>query len=125
MSSSGVDEAAAPIRARCGAVPDVAVVLGSGLGDFADTLADAVQCPYAELPHWPQSTVVGHAGMLVVGDVAGRRVAALSGRVHVYEGHGHATVAFAVRVMARLGVAHADPDQRRRRHQPELRRRAR
>jgi len=97
-------EAAAAVRARCGAVPDVAVVLGSGLGDFATTLADAVRFPYAELAHWPRSTVVGHAGMLVVGDVAGRRVAALSGRVHVYEGHSHATVAFAVRVMARLGV---------------------
>ena len=97
-------EAAAAIRVRCGAVPEVAVVLGSGLGDFATTLAHAVQFPYAELPHWPRSTVVGHAGMLVVGDVAGRRVAALSGRVHAYEGHSHATVAFAVRVMARLGV---------------------
>jgi len=97
-------EAAAAIRARCGAVPEVAVVLGSGLGDFATTLAHAVQFPYAELPHWPRSTVVGHAGMLAVGDVAGRRVAALSGRVHAYEGHSHATVAFAVRVMARLGV---------------------
>ena len=97
-------EAAAAIRARCGTVPDVAVVLGSGLGDFADTLANAVRFAYEELPHWPHSAVAGHAGMLVVGDVAGRRVAALSGRVHVYEGHSHATVAFAVRVMARLGV---------------------
>ena len=97
-------EAADAIRARCGTVPEVAVVLGSGLGDFAATLANAVPFQYADLPHWPRSTVVGHAGMLLVGDVAGRRVAALSGRVHVYEGHSHATVAFAVRVMARLGV---------------------
>ena len=100
-----VDEAAAAVRARCGAVPDVAVVLGSGLGDFADGLTDAVALPYETLPHWPQSRVVGHAGRLVVGQLAGKRVAALAGRVHVYEGHPMATVVFAVRAMARLGVA--------------------
>ena len=99
-----VDEAAAAVRARCGAAPDVAVVLGSGLGDFADSLADSVTVPYEVLPHWPQSRVVGHAGRLVVGSLAGKRVAALAGRVHVYEGHAMATVVFAVRVMARLGV---------------------
>ena len=99
-----LDEAAAAIRARCGAPPEVAIVLGSGLGDFADGLADPVVAPYDTLPHWPQSRVAGHAGKLVVGSVAGKRVAALSGRVHVYEGHPMATVVFAVRVMARLGV---------------------
>ena len=99
-----VDEAMAAVRARCGETPDVAIVLGSGLGDFADSLADAVTAPYETLPHWPQSRVAGHAGRLVVGRVAGTRVAALSGRVHVYEGHPMATVVFAVRVMARLGV---------------------
>jgi purine-nucleoside phosphorylase len=98
-----VEEAAAAVRARCG-VPDAAIVLGSGLGDFAEGLTDAVVAPYDTLPHWPQSRVVGHAGRLVVGGVAGKRVAALSGRVHVYEGHPMATVVFAVRVMARLGV---------------------
>jgi purine-nucleoside phosphorylase len=99
-----LDEAAAAIRARAGAPPDVAIVLGSGLGDFADSLADPVVAPYDTLPHWPQSRVVGHAGRLVVGRVAGKRVAALAGRVHVYEGHPMATVVFAVRAMARLGV---------------------
>jgi len=99
-----LDEAAAAVRARCGPPPDVAIVLGSGLGDFADGLADAVVAPYDTLPHWPRSRVVGHAGRLVVGSVAGKRVAALSGRVHVYEGHPMATVVLAVRVMARLGV---------------------
>jgi purine-nucleoside phosphorylase len=101
-----VEETAAAVRARCGAVPDVAVVLGSGLGDFADGLADPVVTPYETLPHWPQSRVVGHAGRLVVGGLAGKRVAALSGRVHVYEGHPMAAVVFAVRAMARLGVRH-------------------
>lgn len=99
-----IEEAAAAIRARCGDVPEVAIVLGSGLGAFADSLDEPVNLPYEALPHWPQSRVVGHAGRLVVGDTAGKRVAALSGRVHVYEGHPMATVVFAVRVMARLGV---------------------
>ena len=107
MSERGFDQAsetAEAIRSRCGAAPEVAIVLGSGLGDFATTLGDGVRFPYTELPHWPRSTVVGHAGLLVVGNVAGRRVAALAGRVHAYEGHSHATLAFAVRVMALLGV---------------------
>jgi purine-nucleoside phosphorylase len=99
-----VEAAAASVRARCGALPDTAVVLGSGLGDFADTLLDGIATPYGEIPHWPASNVVGHAGRLVIGSVAGRRVAALSGRVHFYEGHDLATVVFATRVMARLGV---------------------
>jgi purine-nucleoside phosphorylase len=99
-----VDAAAAAVRARCGAPPEIAIVLGSGLGDFADTLRDAIATPYAELPHWPASNVIGHAGRLVIGAVAGRRVAALSGRVHVYEGHDLSTVVFATRVMGRLGV---------------------
>lgn len=99
-----IDEAVAAVRARCGEVPEVAIVLGSGLGDFADSLDDAVIAPYDTLPHWPQSRVVGHAGRLVVGYAGGKRVAALSGRVHVYEGHPMPTVVFAARVMARLGV---------------------
>ena len=99
-----VAEAAAAVRQRIDGVPDVAVVLGSGLGDFADSLGRAVVAPYGSLPHWPQSRVVGHAGRLVVGRTAGKLVAALSGRVHAYEGHPMATVVFAVRVMGRLGV---------------------
>ena len=101
-----VEEAASIVRAQCGPLPETAVVLGSGLGDFADTFADAVRMPYGELPHWPASTVVGHAGRLVVGSVAGRRVAALAGRAHFYEGHDLAAVVFATRVMGRLGVKH-------------------
>ncbi len=101
-----VEAAAAAVRARCGEVPRTAVVLGSGLGDFADTLRNAAVFPYESLPHWPPSRVVGHAGRLAVGDVGGRRVAALAGRVHFYEGHDLATVVFATRVMGRLGVKH-------------------
>ena len=93
MDWEQVEDAAAAVRARCGPLPHTAVVLGSGLGDFAHGLGDAVAMPYGELPHWPVSRVVGHAGQLVVGTVAGTRVAALSGRVHMYEGHDLATVA--------------------------------
>ncbi len=101
---SRVEEAAAHIRGRCGALPDTAIVLGSGLGDFADRLADAFAAPYSELPHWPAANVVGHSGRLVIGNSGQARVAALAGRAHFYEGHGLATVVFPVRVMARLGV---------------------
>jgi purine-nucleoside phosphorylase len=99
-----VEETASDIRSRCALLPETAIVLGSGLGDFSDTLLDALATPYASLPHWPASKVVGHAGRLVIGTVAGRRIAALSGRVHFYEGYDLATVVFATRVMGRLGV---------------------
>jgi purine-nucleoside phosphorylase len=99
-----VEAAAAAVRARCRALPETAIVLGSGLGDFADTLLDAIATPYGDLPHWPASNVIGHAGRLVIGTVAGKRIAALSGRVHFYEGHDLSTVVFATRVMGRLGV---------------------
>jgi purine-nucleoside phosphorylase len=99
-----VEEAAASIRGRCRVLPETAIVLGSGLGDFADTLVDAIATGYAEIPHWPASQIVGHAGRLVVGTVGGKAVAALSGRVHFYEGHDLGTVVFATRVMGRVGV---------------------
>jgi purine-nucleoside phosphorylase len=99
-----VEEAAAVIRARCPRLPDTAIVLGSGLGDFAGRPQQPVAFPYETLPHWPQSSVVGHAGRLVIGEVSGRQVAVLSGRAHLYEGRPLAEVVFATRVMARLGV---------------------
>ena len=99
-----VEETASHIRSRCGTVPDTAIVLGSGLGDFADRLVDAISTPYGEMPHWPAASVVGHSGRLVIGNVGARRVAALAGRAHFYEGHPLSTVTFAVRVMGRLGV---------------------
>ena len=108
MSVAGVFErvevAAGVVRRRCGSVPDLALILGSGLGDFAATLTDTVTMSYAELPNWPRSTVAGHPGRLVIGASAGRRVVALAGRVHAYEGHPPDAVAFATRVMGRLGV---------------------
>ncbi len=79
-------------------------MLGSGLGAFADRLDDATRVPYTEIPHWPASTVIGHAGTLVCGASAGRRVLTLAGRAHFYEGHDLRTVTFATRVLGRLGV---------------------
>jgi purine-nucleoside phosphorylase len=99
-----VMEAVGWIRQRVGATPEVAVVLGSGLGEFAEQLERAVRWRYEEIPHWPMSAVVGHAGELVVGELEGRRIAVLAGRVHLYEGHGPQAVAFPVRVVATLGV---------------------
>jgi len=99
-----LDAAAALVRQRLGDIPDVALILGSGLGTFATTLADAVSVPYADIPHWPRTNVVGHAGVLVGGRSGSRRVLALSGRAHFYEGHSLRTVTFAARVLARLGV---------------------
>jgi purine-nucleoside phosphorylase len=99
-----VKEAADAVRARVPELPRIAIVLGSGLGDFANGVGDAVSMPYGDLPHWPTSNVIGHAGTLVVGTVKGRKVAALSGRCHAYEGHDLRTVTFAVRVLGLLGV---------------------
>ena len=99
-----VEATAEFIRRRCGSVPDLALILGSGLGDFAATLTGAVVMSYAELPNWPLSPVVGHPGRLVIGTSAGKPVAALAGRVHAYEGHPPEALAFATRVMGRLGV---------------------
>jgi purine-nucleoside phosphorylase len=97
-------EAAQYIRGQVPAVPDVAVVLGSGLGALAGRLEAPAALPYERIPHWPPSRVVGHAGTLVVGAVSGRTVAALSGRAHVYEGHSLDRVTFPTRVMGLLGV---------------------
>jgi purine-nucleoside phosphorylase len=99
-----VQQTAAALRERVGRVPDVAIVLGSGLGDFASQLADAAAIPYTGIPNWPATAVVGHAGTLTVGTLRGRTVAALGGRVHFYEGHDMRTVTFATRVLATMGI---------------------
>jgi len=79
-------------------------VLGSGLGGFADAVDDAVELPYAEIPGWPASTAVGHAGTLVLGTFGGVSVAVMKGRAHLYEGVPPAKVVFGVRVLGRLGT---------------------
>jgi purine-nucleoside phosphorylase len=100
-----IDEAADAVRARLGGrKPTAAIVLGSGLGQFAERLTDAVRIPYAEIPHFPAPTVIGHSGELVVGSLQGRTVLVQSGRFHMYEGHRASLTALPVRVFARLGV---------------------
>jgi purine-nucleoside phosphorylase len=99
-----VEAAADAIRRRCSVVPHAAIILGSGLSDFAARLADAATLAYEELPYWPPANVEGHPGRLVIGTAAGKRVAALAGRVHAYEGDDLGAVVFGTRVMGRLGV---------------------
>jgi len=84
--------------------PKIALVLGSGLGAFADEFAGAVRIPYAKIPHFPRSTAIGHAGQLVIGKVDSVEVVAMQGRVHLYEGYSAKEVAFPIRVFARTGV---------------------
>ena len=84
--------------------PKIALVLGSGLGAFADDLTDAMRIPYADIPSFPRSTAVGHAGQLVIGKSAGVVVAAMQGRSHLYEGYSAREVAFPMRVFGRMGV---------------------
>src|SRR5271168_522202 len=84
--------------------PQIALVLGSGLGAFAGEFESATQIPYAEIPHFPRSTAIGHAGQLVVGKVGDIPVAGMQGRVHLYEGYSIHDVAFPIRVFARMGV---------------------
>jgi len=84
--------------------PRIALVLGSGLGAFADEFSGALRIPYARIPHFPRSTAIGHRGQLVLGKVEGVAVAAMQGRVHLYEGYSAQQVAFPMRVFARMGV---------------------
>jgi purine-nucleoside phosphorylase len=84
--------------------PKIALVLGSGLGGFADEFEAAMKIPYAKIPHFPRSTAIGHAGQLVLGTVDGVALAGMQGRVHLYEGYTAKQVAFPIRVFARMGV---------------------
>lgn len=100
-----LQEAAAAIQSRVGArKPTIGLILGSGLGAYADTLEDAVNVEYGDIPHFPVSTVEGHAGKLVVGNKGDVCCAAMQGRVHFYEGHSAATLVFPARTLITLGV---------------------
>jgi purine-nucleoside phosphorylase len=98
------EEAAAYLRACIKMHPHIAVVLGSGLGAFADELCDAVHIDFRDIPRFPQSTVAGHSGRMVVGKLEDVAVAVMQGRVHLYEGYSAHQVAFPTRVLGRLGV---------------------
>lgn len=98
-------QAAEAIRRRIGdATPVAGIVLGSGLGGLASRIASSVEIPFAEVPGFPTATVVGHAGKLIGGTLAGRPVVALAGRFHMYEGHAAALAGFPVRVLHALGA---------------------
>jgi purine-nucleoside phosphorylase len=98
------DAAARLILERTVLRPKIGLVLGSGLGDFADSLSDAARIPYADIPSFPQSTAIGHAGRMVIGRVENVAVAAMQGRVHLYEGYSAQQVSFPIRVFARMGI---------------------
>jgi len=100
---SHLDEAASAIRTKCPLTPVVGVVLGSGLGAWAESLEESTVLPYAEIPFMPVSTIVGHAGKLWLGLAGGVPVACLQGRVHLYEGHAPERAVFGARLLARLG----------------------
>ncbi|HTT34121.1 MAG TPA: purine-nucleoside phosphorylase [Methylomirabilota bacterium] len=97
-------QAADFVCARTKLRPKIGLVLGSGLGAFADEFAEASKIPYAEIPYFPRSTAIGHAGQLVIGKVGAIPVAGMQGRVHLYEGYSAKEVVFPIRVFARMGV---------------------
>ena len=99
-----IDQITAEIRRRTQAEPSIGLILGSGLGDFAQQLEHAIQIPFSELPGMPVTTVSGHTGAFVIGSYAGKQVVALNGRVHYYEGYSQQEITIPVRVMHQLGV---------------------
>lgn len=100
-----IEEAAAYIKQKLGKyAPKIGLVLGSGLGDLGDQIEDAVYIPYNEVPHFPESTVEGHAGRFVIGQLEGKDVMIMQGRFHYYEGYDMRTVVLPVYVMAQIGV---------------------
>jgi purine-nucleoside phosphorylase len=99
-----LDQAAEAVSQRAPLRPEIAIVLGSGLGGLADEASHGVAIPYAEIPHFPSSTAPGHAGRLIVGELSGRPVLMFSGRAHMYEGYEPSDVVFGVRMARRLGA---------------------
>jgi purine-nucleoside phosphorylase len=98
------EAAAKSVLQRTPLRPQIGLVLGSGLGGFADSLSDATRVPYADIPAFPRSTAIGHAGQMVVGNVGAVPVAVMQGRVHLYEGYSAQEVAFPMRVFGRMGI---------------------
>jgi purine-nucleoside phosphorylase len=98
------ESAAQLIVKRTSLRPRIALVLGSGLGGFADSLTDATRVPYAEITSFPRSTAIGHAGQMVIGNAGSVTVAAMQGRVHLYEGYSPQEITFPIRVFARMGI---------------------
>lgn len=101
-----IQEAVQFIKTKFSDSPDIGLILGSGLGEYADSFSDPVIIPYTDIPHFPQSTVVGHKGRLVFQKFEGFNVVAMQGRFHYYEGYEIEQVTFPVRVMGMLGIKH-------------------
>lgn len=99
-----IKEAADAVRSRITKTPDVGIILGSGLGELAEAVNDAVFVPYQEIPNWPVSTVEGHQGRLVIGELEGQQVLVMQGRTHYYEGYSMSLIGLPVRVMQSLGA---------------------
>lgn len=99
-----IDRVADFVRTKISVQPKVGIILGSGLNDLAASVEKAVIIPFSEIPDWPVSTVVGHVGRLVIGELEGQPVFVMQGRVHFYEGYSMAQVTLPVRVMQRLGI---------------------
>src|SRR5580658_2902356 len=101
---STAESAAQFILGKTSLRPRIGLVLGSGLGGFADSLTNATRIPYAKIPAFPRSTAIGHAGQMVIGKSGAVAVAAMQGRVHLYEGYSAQQVAFPIRVFGRMGI---------------------
>lgn len=104
MNINEIDEVAAVIRARSSYQPKIGLILGSGLGGLADAVEKPDFIPFTDLPHWPQSTVHGHTGRLVIGKLENQDVLVMQGRIHFYEGYSMSQVTLPIRVMQRLGL---------------------
>jgi purine-nucleoside phosphorylase len=98
------ESAAKFLESQSGLFPRIGLVLGSGLGAFADELSDATRIPYENIPFFPRSTAIGHAGQMVIGNVGGVPIAVMQGRVHLYEGYSVQEVAFPIRVLGLMGI---------------------
>lgn len=99
-----IQDAVQIIRDRVDFDVEVGMILGSGLGDYADRIEDAVKIPYSAIPNFPVSTVAGHAGQFVLGSCKGKKVIAMQGRVHYYEGYTQKEITLPIRIMKRIGV---------------------
>lgn len=104
LTLAHIDQAAEAVRARIERLPSIGMILGSGLGSLANAVERSVHIPYPEIPGWPVSTVQGHQGRLVIGELERQTVLVMQGRAHYYEGYSMAQVGLPVRVMQRLGI---------------------
>ncbi len=104
MHTNGINNAAGNILGKIRRIPDIAVVLGSGLGSLMDEVKDKIEIDYSEIPGFPRTTVFGHAGMMIAGELGGKFVIAMKGRFHYYEGHHMDVVALPIRVFHEMGI---------------------